>query len=40
MRSVVTFFRSRQTSLEIFEPPFLYEQQSAIVEGKVPEGPL
>lgn len=40
MRYIANFFRSRQKSLEIFEPPFLFEQQSAIVEGKVPDGPL
>jgi len=40
MRYIVNFFRSRQKSLEIFEPPFLFDQQSAILEGKVPEGPL
>jgi CRP-like cAMP-binding protein len=40
MRYIANFFRSRQKSLEIFEPPFLFDQQSAILEGKVPEGPL
>ncbi len=40
MRYIANFFRSRQKSLELFEPPFLFEQQSAILEGKVPEGPL
>ena len=40
MRYIANFFRSRQKSLEIFEPPFLFEQQSAILEGKVPDGPL
>lgn len=40
MRYIANFFRSRQKSLEIFEPPFLYEQQASISEGKVPAGPL
>lgn len=40
MRYIANFFRSRQKSLELFEPPFLFEQQSAIVAGRVPEGPL
>jgi CRP-like cAMP-binding protein len=37
---IANFFRSRQKSLELFEPPFLFAQQSAIVSGRVPEGPL
>lgn len=40
MRYIANFFRSRQKSLELFEPPFLFEQQAAIVAGRVPEGPL
>ena len=40
MRYIANFFRSRQKSLELFEPPFLYEQQAAIAVGRVPEGPL
>lgn len=40
MRYIANFFRSRQKSLELFEPPFLFDQQAAIAGGRVPEGPL
>jgi CRP-like cAMP-binding protein len=40
MRYIANLFRSRQKSLEIFEPPFLLDQQSAIRAGRVPAGPL
>ena len=40
MRYIANFFRSRQKSLELFEPPFLFDQQSAILAGQVPGGAL
>jgi CRP-like cAMP-binding protein len=40
MRYIANFFRSRQKSLEIFEPPFLFAQQAEILGGRVPQGPL
>lgn len=40
MRYIVNLFRSRQKSLELFEPPFSAEQQRAIRAGELPEGEL
>jgi hypothetical protein len=40
MRYIANLFRSRQKSLELFEPPFLFDQQTAILAGQVPDGPL
>jgi hypothetical protein len=40
MRYIANLFRSRQKSLELFEPPFLSDQQAAILSGQVPDGPL
>lgn len=40
MRYIANLFRSRQKSLEMFEPPFLFEQQTEILDGRVPQGPL
>ena len=40
MRFIVDLFRSRQRSLELFAPPFLYEQLLEIAAGRVPAGEL
>jgi hypothetical protein len=40
MRFIVTLFRSRQRSLELFTQPFLYEQLLEIVADRVPAGEL
>lgn len=40
MRFIVELFRSRQRSLELFAPPFLYEQILEIAAGRVPGGDL
>jgi CRP-like cAMP-binding protein len=40
MRLIVTLFRTRQKSLELFDQPFLLEQRLAMTADLVPEGSL
>lgn len=40
MRYIATLFRSRQKSLQLFEPPYLAEQQADILARRVPAGAL
>jgi hypothetical protein len=40
MQFIFSLFRSRQRSLELFDPPFLYEQRLAIGSDRVPTGRL
>lgn len=40
MRYIFVYFRSRQATRDLFQPPFSREQVVAIGEGRVPDGPL
>jgi hypothetical protein len=40
MRYISTLFRTRQKSLQLFEPPYLDEQQADIAARRVPAGRL
>lgn len=40
MRYIATLFRSRQKSLQLFEPPYLVGQVADLAAGQVPNGPL
>jgi hypothetical protein len=40
MRYIFVYFRSRQASADLFQPPFSSEQAAAIEAGHVPPGPL
>ncbi|HMB53651.1 MAG TPA: hypothetical protein VKU40_10060, partial [Thermoanaerobaculia bacterium] len=40
MRYIYVYFRSRQATRDLFQPPFNREQVEAIGEGHVPAGPL
>src|SRR3989442_3846566 len=40
MRFILTLFRTRQKSLELFDQPFLLEQRVAMTADMVPEGRL
>jgi hypothetical protein len=40
MTFIFRLFRSRQKSLELFDPPFQYEQRLAIAGDQLPAGPL
>jgi CRP-like cAMP-binding protein len=40
MRFILTLFRTRQKSLELFDQPFLFEQRVAMTADMVPEGRL
>lgn len=40
MRYICTLFRTRQKSLQLFEPPYLELQQADIAARRVPGGPL
>jgi hypothetical protein len=40
MNYIVTLFRSRQQEQTLMEPPFSEAQHRAILEGKIPPGPL
>jgi hypothetical protein len=40
MRYIATLFRSRQKSLQLFEPPYLAEQQADIFARRIPDGAL
>ena len=40
MTFIFQLFRSRQKSLELFDPPFQYEQRLAIAGDRLPSGAL
>lgn len=40
MRFIITLFRTRQKSLELFDQPFLYEQRLEMDADRVPAGQL
>jgi hypothetical protein len=40
MRFIVSLFRSRQKSLELFDQPFFYEQRLEMAANRVPSGEL
>ena len=40
MRFIVSLFRSRQKSLELFDQPFFYEQRLEMLANRVPSGEL
>jgi hypothetical protein len=40
MNFIVNLFRSRQTDVALFGPPFTTAQTTAIESGKFPDGPL
>lgn len=40
MRYIIALFRSRQCEPSMFQQPFTEPQHAAIVDGKVPDGPL
>jgi hypothetical protein len=40
MRFILTLFRTRQKSLELFDQPFLFEQRLAMTADTIPEGQL
>ena len=40
MQFIFNLFRTRQKSLELFDPPFLYQQRLAIGSDLVPTGRL
>jgi hypothetical protein len=40
MTFIFQLFRTRQKSLELFDPPFLYEQRLAIAGDQLPAGAL
>jgi hypothetical protein len=40
MQFIFNLFRTRQKSLELFDPPFLYEQRLAIGSDRLPAGRL
>jgi hypothetical protein len=40
MRYIATLFRTRQKSLQLFEPPYLEEQRADIAARRTPAGGL
>ena len=40
MQFIFELFRTRQKSLELFDPPFLYQQRLAIATDQLPVGSL